>query len=100
MAESKLDEILRTRKCPGIAGCSTGPGSGSNELVFDRPDPAKDIPLTLRKMEEAGQLKDPAAMQAAMIKMRAAKTKQYKRVDYGKEGHPIEKDTPIAGIAD
>ena len=91
MAESKLDEILRTRQFPGVAGLSSGPGSGQNELVFDKPDPAKDIPITLKIMEQNGQLKDPDTLRMARIKMEAAKRMPRQNIDYQKTGHPVER---------
>ena len=84
-------EWLRFRKAPGIAGVSDGPGSGINEFVFDRPDPARDIPRTLKMMEEAGQLKAPDTMEMAKLKMEEAKsTKPGPKADYQKEGHPLD----------
>jgi len=73
-------------------GASRGPGCGSSEIVFDRPDPLKDGQITLRKMEEAGQLKDPKTRAMAMAKLNAIKVKPPKKVDYGKDGHPIERN--------
>lgn len=88
--ESKLDEMLRLRRAPGVAGVETGPGSCSRELVFNRPDPAKDIPLTLRKMEEAGKFKNnPELARLADVKFKESKGKQYDKVDYAKGGHPL-----------
>ena len=88
--KSKIDEIIESRQFPGVVGTSRGPGSGNNELVFDRPDPAKDIPLTLKKMEEAGQLKDPKLAKFAKMKMEAAKKMPHQTIDYQKTGHPLD----------
>jgi hypothetical protein len=89
MVETKLQEMLRLRQPPNVAGADTGPGSGSNELIFDRPYPPKDIPLTLKKMEQAGQLNTPNAIANAKIKMEGLKKKVYRKVDYDKGGHPL-----------
>ena len=76
----------------GLSGINSGPGSGCNELIFDRPDPVKDGEITLKKMEASGGLKDPKSIAAAKMKMNSLKKKQHTfvRRDYGKEGHPIE----------
>jgi hypothetical protein len=90
----RLKEMLEARKAPGVAGVETGPGSCSNEFVWARPDPKKDIPMTLRKMEAAGQLKNPDTMRAAMIKYRASQQKEYAKIDYDKHGHPVDFPSP------
>ena len=90
MSESKLDEILRTRRFPGLSGLSDGPGSCNNELVFDRPDPAKDIPLTLKKMEADGKLNTPESIKAAKIKLEESKKMINSGIDYQKGGHPLD----------
>lgn len=90
MVESKLDEILRTRQFPGVANVSDGPGSCSKELIFDRPDMQKDIPLTIKKMEESGQLKDPKMRAIATMKLEKAKKMGPSKIDYQKEGHPLD----------
>ncbi len=94
----RLKEMLEARQAPGLSGMSDGPGSGSKEFVWARPDPKKDIPLTLQKMEEAGQLKDPASIRAARIKLKASQEKVYEKVDYDKDGHPAE--LPMGGESD
>ena len=84
-------EWLRFRKAPGIAGVSDGPGSCNNEFIFDRPDPSRDIPRTLKMMEEAGKLKDPETLAMAQLKMEEAKSiKPGPTADYQKEGHPLD----------
>jgi len=75
-----------------IAGVSDGPGSGINEIVFDKPNPATDIPNTLKQMEANGQLKTPQAKRMANIKMRAAKASAPLKTDYQITGHPAERD--------
>lgn len=75
-----------------IAGVSDGPGSGNNELHFDKPNPATDIPLTLKKMEAAGQLNTPEAKRIADIKMRVARASKPLKTDYQITGHPAERD--------
>lgn len=90
--ESKLDEMLRLRKAPGVSGVSDGPGSCANEFVFDRPDPVKEGQRILRMMEEKGQLRDPKMMRAAQIKMDALKNRPPEKVDYQKEGHPLDRE--------
>lgn len=76
----------------GVFGMSDGPGSGNKELHFDKPNPAQDIPLTLKKMEEAGHLKTPEAKRMAAIKMKVAKATAPLKTDYQKTGHPAERD--------
>ena len=84
-------EWLRFRKAPGIAGVSDGPGSGNDEFIFDRPNPAKDIPRTLKMMEDAGKLKDPDTIAMARLKMEEAKSmKPGATADYQKGGHPLD----------
>lgn len=84
----KIPEFLR--RPPSLKGMSDGPSSCNSELIFDRPDPAKDIPLTLKKMEDAGQLNDPSAMAAAKVKMDEAKGMERQNIDYQIKGHPLE----------
>jgi len=50
----KIKEMLEARQAPGVIRTNDGPGSCKNELIFDRPDPAKDIPLTLRRWKRMG----------------------------------------------
>lgn len=70
---------------------SDGPGSGANEIVFDRPDPAKDIKLTLNKMEASGALKNPALRRLAEFKANQVKHQLLgPTVDYQKGGHPLD----------
>ena len=76
----------------GVSGMSDGPGSGNRELHFDKPNPASDIPLTLKKMEDAGQLNTPEAKKMAEVKMRAAKASAPLKTDYQITGHPAERD--------
>jgi len=90
--ESKLDEILRTGKAPGVAGCSTGPGSGQNELIFDRPDAVKDGRIILGRMERDGKFKNPVTLAAAQTKWKAVNSRKVEKIDYGKDGHPLDKD--------
>lgn len=94
LAESKLDEILRTRQAPGIAGAGRGPGCGNSEMVFDRPNPLHDGLRTARIMEEGGKLKDPRIVRLIQNKMRSLKAQEplREKVDYQKEGHPIERN--------
>ena len=67
----KIKEMLAARRAPGLSGMTDGPGSGNKELVWARPDPKKDIPLTLKVMEESGQLNNSASIAAANIKLKA-----------------------------
>ena len=90
MEETKLEEMIRLRQPPGLAGVSDGPGSGIHEMVFDRPDIHKEIPMTLAKMEAAGRLKDPSAMAAAKVKMDSLKHKPREKLDYQKGDHPLD----------
>ena len=91
MAETKLEEILRLRRAPGLSGLSDGRGSGIHEMVFDRPYPKRDVLHGLKQMEESGQLNTPAARQAAKVKWDAVKDAPDPRIDYQKTGHPIER---------
>jgi hypothetical protein len=77
-------------KFPGVSGVTDGPGSCNGELIFDRPNPPKDIALTLKRMEADGKLRDPDAMVDAKTKLDEAKSKPFVKVDYGKEGHPLD----------
>jgi len=92
MAESKLDEMLRLRQAPaGLTSDGAGRGRRGHELVFDRPDPARDIPETLRRMEDNGYFKKhPDALASAEVKFREAKYHRPQHVDYQKEGHPLD----------
>ena len=79
------------RKMPACHGLSDGPGvASSRELIFDRPNPKRDIPITLRKMEEAGQLKNPGTLAFAKMKMEKSKHMPDSKTDYQKGGHPLE----------
>jgi hypothetical protein len=73
-----------------VHGCADGPGSCVNEMVFDRPDPAKDIALTLKRMEQDGKLNNPELRAAAASKLEEAKNSVHEKVDYGKDGHPLD----------
>jgi len=75
---------------PAYHGLESGPGCGSNEMVFSRPDPQKDIPLTLKKMEEAGRLNTPELRAAAQIKYDEAKNIISGGIDYDKVGHVLD----------
>lgn len=77
---------------PKIAGVSDGPGSGVNEIVFDKPNPATDIPNTLKKMSDNGQLNTPEAKKMAEVKMDVAKRSAPLKTDYQITGHPAERD--------
>jgi hypothetical protein len=87
---SKLDEILKERRFPGVR-CGTGPGSSENEMVWDRPDVAKETRLTLKKMEENGALKTDKDWRAAKILLEANSKIKPTR-DFQKEGKgPLDK---------
>lgn len=88
--ESKLEEILRTRQFPGIAGLSDGPGSGATEVHFNKPDAKKEVLRVLRDMEDSGKLKDPKMREAAMTKWNAVKDLPKPSVDYGKTGTALD----------
>ena len=86
-----IKEILESRQFPGIAGVSDGPGSSSNEMVFNRPDMEKETRLTLRAMENAGQLDSPDKVEWAKAAMDYAKNTPQRKVDYEKPGeHPLD----------
>ena len=92
MAESKIDEMIRLRQAPaGITADRAGRGRRGHELVFDRPNPAKDIPETLKRMEEGGYFqKHPDALASANVKFEESKHMIDSAVDYQKGGHPLE----------
>ena len=75
---------------PAIHGCSTGPGSYENEMVYDRPDKAKEVRLTLQKMEAAGQLNDPQTRRYAEIYYDGVKNMKPEKLDYQKGDHPLD----------
>jgi len=80
----------KRKASPWLKGVSSGPGSCSNESIFDRPDPAKDIPLTLKRMEADGKLRDPHTMWAAKVKFDEAKRMPHSKIDYQKSAHPLD----------
>lgn len=71
-------------------GLSDGPGSSVGQLVFDRPNMKKDIPLTLRRMEQDGKLNNPDSMKAAMLKYKESQSLPDEKIDYNKGGHPLD----------
>ena len=92
MAHGGIKGIIESGKAPGVCRTSRGPGSCSNELIFDRPNMKKDIPLTLKKMEESGGfVGKPDSVRAARIKLEEAKAMPDSTVDYQKVGHPLER---------
>ena len=90
MKKNGIKEIIESRQFPGLAGVSDGPGSGANEIVFDRPDVAKETEITLRKMEAEGQIKDPKVAASAKKYLSELKAKPPRKLDYQKEGHPLD----------
>lgn len=88
--ETKLEKMLRERRPPAVHGCSDGPGSCVNEIVFDRPDVEKETRLALRSMEDCGRLNTPEAKRNAALAMQRAKDYVGPKVDYGKDGHPLD----------
>lgn len=93
---SKLDEMLKARQAPGLAGISSGPGSGSTEMVFDRPDKAKEMEITARRMELNGSFKkDPQKGRQMRMLLDHAKARKaagfQKRLDYQNGDHPLDK---------
>lgn len=74
-----------------VHGCSDGPGSAVNEIVFDRPDMAKEVRLTLKRMEDDGKLNTPELIRAAQVKYDELKDRPVEKLDYQKEGHPLER---------
>lgn len=77
-------------RAPALHRLSDGPGSGANQLVFDRPNMKKDIPLTLKRMEADGKLTNPDAMRSAQIKYEESKLLPDEKIDYQKGGHPLD----------
>lgn len=91
MAESKIDEILRTRQFPGVSGLSDGRGSGKSEMIFDRPDTAKEMELTFKQMEADGKFaNDPQRAATAKKLLEDAKSKIKVNIDYQKGWHPLD----------
>jgi len=80
--------MLEARQAPGLVRMTDGPGSCNREIIADRPDPAKDIPLTLKRAEELGRFQTPEAREAAQAKMDEARAMPHQNVDYQRDGHP------------
>lgn len=79
---------------PGTQGLSDGPSSGrgaNQRPVFTRPDPLRETMRSLKKSEEAGKLtgKDVALARAKVEALKAQEPFR-KKVDYEKDGHPLE----------
>lgn len=91
------NDVTPTRKCKcgkmadvDVTPTSRPIKSYGHEMVFDRPNPSKDIPETLKRMEASGGLKTPSAIAAAKVKIASVKGRDYGKVDYQKEGqHPL-----------
>ena len=89
MCKKCMDSGIKMRP-PAAHGLSDGPGSSVNELVFDRPNMKKDIPLTLKRMEQDGKLTSPDTMRAAQLKYEESKSLPDEKIDYQKGGHPLD----------
>lgn len=79
---------------PFVAGLSEGPdsGKGANQKpVFSRPDPLRETMRSLSMSERAGKLssKDVVLAQAKVAALKAQEPFR-KKVDYEKDGHPLE----------
>ena len=92
--------MVRIIGAPAVHGCADGPGTCTNELVFDRPDPAKEMQVAFRDMEDSGKLRDPAKMAAAQELLKAAKERPKEDVDYGRDGHPIDHEPKVEFVDD
>lgn len=91
MEHGGIEEILRTRKFPGVHGVSDGPGSSANEMVYSRPDREKETRMTLKRMEEDGKFKgNPELLYAAKVAMAEAQSSPKEKIDYDKGWHPLE----------
>ena len=78
-------------RAPHLAGMSDGPSSCNNEMVFNRPDVAKETRMTLSAMEDAGRLRDPAKMRGAVaLNDWSQNTDHGPNLDYDKGDHPLD----------
>jgi len=78
---------------PGIRGHKRGPGSGSTESVFERPDTLKEVTRCAKLMEEKGRLRNNPAMTAQLqsqIKHLKNLPESKRTNDYDKNGHPLD----------
>lgn len=78
---------------PSLIRMSDGPGSGNNEMIFDRPDVAKEMEITFRGMEAQGKFaNDPARAATAKRLLEEAKSKIKVDIDYQKGWHPLDQN--------
>lgn len=90
---SSFAEHIRKIGPAGIHGISRGPGSGRNEMNFNRPDALKEAQITAKRMEETGHFKkhpQQAAQVQAMIDNFKNQPEAARKADYDKEGHPLD----------
>ena len=95
LCQECLDSDVRMTPM-GVHGLSEGPGSCSNETVFDRPDPLKECTRIAKMMEADGKLKDPKTKWAVETKLAGLKKKERfrKKLDYQKNSgadHPLKR---------
>ena len=63
-----------------------GKRPNNKKFHFDKQDLAKEVPATLRSLEDAGRLNNPRAIAAARKKMEECKDSPV--IDYQVHGHP------------
>ena len=90
---SGIDDILQSGQAPSFHG-RRKPGSAQRP-VFDRPRPLQDCIWTAKNIEETGKM-TPQLKKLLDDKIETLKSQPASReVDYGKEGHPMEKGEGI-----
>lgn len=74
----------------GLSGVSDGPGSGSTQICFDKPNRYLETRDGVRKMYEHGEIKTPEQQATAEYLWKSAeKYKDIPKVDYQVDGHPM-----------
>lgn len=86
----------------GIKGVTDGPGSGNNQMCFNRPDIPKEMRLTFKRMEEAGKFKkhpELAAQAKMLLRNAEARALTERKLDYDKGDHPDDQkpDVEVSG---
>ena len=92
MEHEGIKGILQSGRAPGLTNMNKGPGCGSNESVFARPDPLKDGLIVAKKIEADGKM-TPEMEGHIRFKIDQLERKPPKKHDYDKEGHPLDSYT-------
>jgi hypothetical protein len=83
--------IIAAQRGPGVHGCTT---TGSWQFSFDRPNPYEELKKESYIREELGVM-TPEMKRNTDRRLKTLKAQQeagiIKPVDYGKEGHPLER---------